>query len=333
MPEDFTLPEPKEVPKETPKVEPKEELKKEPDYKVVECKSQAEWDFVTKKIGYIWNTPRFDDCNENCINFQRKSRGTLGFYKRQNSLIYSFDEWCKEFNHTFDEFEGVEYVELLTNSFGFKRGDIAKIFNDSHNFEVFVPNRVSSSAYSPNVLYVRDNLKPSTKAAYDKQHATVTLDTSGGMIGLNKETPKSVDFKVGDWVTFEVDKCVGNLSYCKTEAWNRNMTLKIEGFNGWNPSFSNEQIQKRYPHYNWAKVPDLVTSAANNRSLFRHAYSWEIPSESTTDTTYELKSTGAEISTVKTYQLFIEKTQAKPVVADKPINLIKTRKLQINLVD
>lgn len=212
MPEGFTLPESKE--------KPKEELKMEPEYKVVECKSQAEWDFVTKKIGYSWREPRFDYCNYNCINFQQKSRGTLALYKRYDSLIYSFDEWCKEFNHTFDKsdgYEGVEYVELLCDLFGFMKGDIAKIVNriDTEGFYIFVPNRTSTSNLKPNVYAYKTYINPSTKAAYDKQHATVM----------------------------------------------------------------------------------------------------------------------SKVSTVKTYQLFIEKTQAKPVVADKPINLIKTRKLQINLAD
>jgi len=321
MPKGFTLP------------EPKEEIEKEPEYKVVECKSQAEWDFVSKKLGYTWNEPRFDYCNDNCINIQRKSRSNLAFYKKENSLIYSFDEWCKKFNHTFDKFDGIEYVELDIDFCGYKEGDIAKVINtDGSVFEIFAPNRKSQSSFTPNVFASRTYLNPSTKEAYDKQHATVTLDTSGSMVGLYKETPKTVDFKVGDWVVFEVDKCFGDLSYCKTVAWDRDMVLQIEGFEtrGGNPKFTAKQMQNRYPHHNWGSF-DGVNSydIGNTVSLFRHAYSWVIPSETTKDTTYELKP----ISTVKTYQLFIEKTQAKPVVADKPINLIKTRKLQINLVD
>ena len=346
MPEGFTLPNNKNK------------------YTVVECKSQAEWDFVSKKLGYIWYEKEFDYNGNNCINIERKSRYSYGFYKECNSVIYTFEGWCDVFKHTFDKFEGVEYVELTSNSFGYKIGDIAKIIKRDDNFEVFVPNRVSSSSYTPNVLYGKSSIKPSTKEAYHKQHG-VTLDSSAGKIGFDasgsmsssKETAKSDDFNIGDWVTFEVDKCVGNLDYCRTEAWDRDMTLLIEKFDGLYPSFSQEQMQKRYPHYNWVSTDSTVTTAANHRSLFRHAYPWEIPTEgpSTGSLSKEIpisynpcveiklppieslssrvREGMAKFNTTTKYPVFIEKTPTTVAVVEKPITLIKTRKLQINLVD
>ena len=346
MPEGFTLPNNKSK------------------YTVVECKSQAEWDFVSKKLGYIWHEEEFDYNGNNCINIERKSRDSYGFYKTCNSVIYTFEGWCDVFKHTFDKFEGVKYVELTSNLSGYKTGDIAKIIKRGDHFEVFVPNRVSSSSFKPNVLYIKDNLKPSTKEAYHKQHG-VTLSSSSDMISFDvsgsmassKETAKSDDFKIGDWVTFEVDKCVGDLDYCKTTAWDRDMTLLIEKFDGLNPSFSQEQMQKRYPHHNWVSTVSTVTTAANHRSLFRHAYPWEIPTEgpSTGGLSKEIPITYnpcveiklppieslssrvregmAKFNTTTKYPVFIEKTPTPVAVVEKPITLIKTRKLQINLVD
>ena len=67
--------------------------------------------------------------------------------------------------------ETPEYVELLEDSNGFKKGDIAKVIKIySSGYEVFVPNRISISDLNPNVWYIKSETKPSTKEAYEKQN-------------------------------------------------------------------------------------------------------------------------------------------------------------------
>lgn len=64
-----------------------------------------------------------------------------------------------------------EYVKLLTDGWGFKKGDIAKVveLSKQDNYIVFVPNRNSTSALKPNVSYCKDDVEISTKEAYEAQ--------------------------------------------------------------------------------------------------------------------------------------------------------------------
>lgn len=83
------------------------------------------------------------------------------------------------------------------------------------------------------------------------------------------EIQNNSEFKVGDWVVFEVDKCVGELKDNKTSAWDRYMVLQIERFNGYTINPTLESL-KRYKHYDWNK-------AENNIKCFRKAKLEEIP--------------------------------------------------------
>jgi len=64
-------------------------------YKVVNTKTQEEWDIVTKFLNYKWiKTNNFKSYGENtCINLTIKGYGNLKFYTLENSLIYTFEEW------------------------------------------------------------------------------------------------------------------------------------------------------------------------------------------------------------------------------------------------
>jgi hypothetical protein len=86
------------------------ELYEEPKYKyeVVHCTTQEEWDFVCGKISYFidgeWNFYK----ENSCINLREPGYSRKGFYEEQKSLIYTFQEWCTKFNHTYpvkEEFE------------------------------------------------------------------------------------------------------------------------------------------------------------------------------------------------------------------------------------
>ena len=68
-----------------------------------------------------------------------------------------------------------DYVEVLYTKHGYKEGDIGVIKDISHPIhDVFVPNRVSTSRYKPNVSFSESQLKLSTKEAYELQSKHMT---------------------------------------------------------------------------------------------------------------------------------------------------------------
>lgn len=66
------------------------------EYRVVNCKTQEEWDIVTEKLKYNWGYEiKHSQYNiSTCINIDVMGYSKLDFYQNQNSLIYSFEEWC-----------------------------------------------------------------------------------------------------------------------------------------------------------------------------------------------------------------------------------------------
>lgn len=77
------------------------------------------------------------------------------------------------------------------------------------------------------------------------------------------------EFKVGDWVTFEVDKCVGRLSYLKTANWDRNITIPIDRIMSASFHFNKDTLNKYAPHIYWS-------GASNDKEVFRKATPEEI---------------------------------------------------------
>lgn len=81
-----------------------EVLKKEYEYHVVWCKTQEEWDFVKQNVpGCTLSSKVFKEYEKIGITFKKKE-GEIGTYcniewfEKNNSKIYSFDEWKKEMN-------------------------------------------------------------------------------------------------------------------------------------------------------------------------------------------------------------------------------------------
>jgi hypothetical protein len=69
------------------------------EYEVVHCKTQEEWDFVTKTLGYVWVGGSWSVNKENsCINIKEKAHaskeGTV--YGNGQAKILSFEEWCNK---------------------------------------------------------------------------------------------------------------------------------------------------------------------------------------------------------------------------------------------
>jgi hypothetical protein len=61
--------------------------------KAVECKTQEEWDFVTKFLKYKWLANNWNNFkNRSAINLIEKNYETVEYYKNHNYTVYTFDE-------------------------------------------------------------------------------------------------------------------------------------------------------------------------------------------------------------------------------------------------
>lgn len=63
-------------------------------YKVVNVRTQEEWDFVSECLNYKWKNANFNIEDNLCINLQELGYSDINYYTKQNSTIYSFKEWC-----------------------------------------------------------------------------------------------------------------------------------------------------------------------------------------------------------------------------------------------
>ena len=72
--------------------------------KLVHCKTQEEWDFVIKnhsQASKLQTSERFREYPNIGINILDGCRGSIEWYKDKGAKIYSFEEWCSKFGHTF----------------------------------------------------------------------------------------------------------------------------------------------------------------------------------------------------------------------------------------
>jgi len=80
--------------------------KQEPkySYEVVHCTTQEEWDFALETLKHLnhcgqtsvdWSVNK----QNSCLNLKTVLKGRKEFYSKQNSKIYSFQEFCNKFNH------------------------------------------------------------------------------------------------------------------------------------------------------------------------------------------------------------------------------------------
>lgn len=87
-----------------------------------------------------------------------------GLYtKSENSAyVYYKGEWAEIVEDL------PEYVELLVDTWGYKKGDIAKVIDiDEDGAMIYVPNRTTSSTHSPNIWVTASKYTLSTKEAYN----------------------------------------------------------------------------------------------------------------------------------------------------------------------
>ena len=147
----------------------------------------------------------------------------------------------------------------------------------------------------------------------------------------------------GDWVVFEVNKCVGSLRRCNTEIWCKDMVLKVKNVKSIYLEFDFSELQR-----NLSKDWKITTTASNDKRLFRKAEPHEIPVLSSDkslslgggsgmqyDSNFALKlgGQGQSVSEKPVYSVYIKDDKPKQK-KEEPIrlNLTPRKNIKINLV-
>jgi hypothetical protein len=161
---------------------------------VLECVNQEQWDFASKILGATWNGHNdYNYANANCINLKHKTRCSKSHYEDKGFKVYTFEEWCKKFNHNFvssdtvlDKWLEKWLEETKAKNLSLEELDryISTAFNTPLKVYEVLPGTYSSAKAM--ILYEKWNS--------EKQAVT----------GIKDETMRK--FRVGDSVRVIVDK-------------------------------------------------------------------------------------------------------------------------------
>ena len=91
-------------------------MKKE-KYYGVHVTTEYEWDYVSKKLGYVWENSSFDIHRENSyIVFDYMARGDIKF--ETGNRICSFDEWLISIGEKVSIKDNLEPLIEIMNKYG-----------------------------------------------------------------------------------------------------------------------------------------------------------------------------------------------------------------------
>jgi hypothetical protein len=147
----------------------------------------------TKKIGWVFrNKINWVQGANTSIIYEGNATDSCNWANHTGSCkVYTLpNDWDKALELAKEVIEEIpEYVELLEEYCGYKKGDIAKVIGEEVNgYIVNVPNRVSFSGYSPNVWYGKGQFKPSTKEAYEAQQVkTLVIGDKDYRVNISKD--------------------------------------------------------------------------------------------------------------------------------------------------
>lgn len=86
----------------------------EEEKEVVNCRTQVQWDFVCKKLGYTWAGNNISNIKkgETCLNLHSQNYDCIRYYSREGYKIYTFDEWLNKRNLNLINQKGMENIML-----------------------------------------------------------------------------------------------------------------------------------------------------------------------------------------------------------------------------
>lgn len=129
-------------------------------YEVVNCETQEQWDFVNSKLESefkLSSSTWKGYADKSCKCFNNIEYCYLDFYKNQNSLILTFQEWCDKFGHVNPLNEKIEpwsartYVVITGEYHSVKIGEIHKINDviDGLELSVNISESVGAACLPP----------------------------------------------------------------------------------------------------------------------------------------------------------------------------------------
>lgn len=204
---------------------------KQYQYEVVHCKTQQEWDFVCNTYNILkeirFNIDTDSRGTANCINYNGKSWASLVWYQSENSLIYSFEEWCNKFNYKPDFMKKEESFAILLNS----QEELDKCIEWAKN-KGLVENGSNNSVFKKSEPYFRFEFKANywyiSSIAFG--NPLKTLSDIG--IVMNKEETM---FKKGNYIVTLKGKFGGNCAkenYCFKQRINSNAIFPERDLSG-----------------------------------------------------------------------------------------------------
>jgi len=183
-----------------PREEALKKAKSNYQYEVVHCETQEQWDIVTEKLGYKWGkniSLKTAHKDKTCIDLIVAQYGSRGYFERYISKIYSFEEWCKEFD-----------VEIpKTDPEEFKVGDWVKITKSNKNWhrdmdkyigKIVQITSVREAVYKANgqVVQFKDDKEDWTWSSGCDHFVKVSAPIE------SKSNIDAKDVKVGDYLEF-----------------------------------------------------------------------------------------------------------------------------------
>jgi hypothetical protein len=209
-----------------------------------------------------------------------------------------------------------QYVELLIDASGCKKGDIAKVVKNLQNdYEVllFVPHRTPTGLNSPNILFNVANIKASTKEQYDQQ----LLDEA------RRRYPKGIKYK-----SLYINGECANIEYT--------VDFEVKPYYFTNDSIalkSNKGIV--YVDGKWAKVVEEENEMYNYHSIDNTIYP-AICYRLWSENFYQENIINIKPNNFDNIQ--IEKSSTKELLVPKQNNLLdtninKVKSLDINLIE
>lgn len=181
--------------------------------KVVNVKTQEEWDFVTTKMNLIWYVP-FEKLShpkgQVCIHIASLGHSYVDWAKKHGYQVISFEEWCKENGH-------IPKVEIFPGIFV---GDVVvSLTYHASSMRIEGSIHLVNSKSSKNSLYYNsiggEILCSTTKSSWRLATPLEAEAFRNGITNINnmkKEeiTPK---FEVGKWYKINRAWWAKNLTY------------------------------------------------------------------------------------------------------------------------
>lgn len=202
------------------KKEPKQDLSKT----VVHCITQEEWNYVIDNMPSICGKNWFKNTGKCGLFFNNTWTDDINQYKLKDIIVFTFSEWCKQFNHN-PEFMNKEEKQLTVDDLVEGEIYIQDLNNNKNQLYLFkkeITKAIDISNDDFNPYWENNNFSGSFKLATPeekqwleaciKQNKFISKEEAMKFINIKsvvEEQIKNEEDLIGRWVKTLVDRFVG----------------------------------------------------------------------------------------------------------------------------